>query len=331
MPVTPSPAPRVTPTTRPKRAFRSLVRWVDSNAVEVRTDDPAAFDVEWSRVAPLVVFHLVCLGVFLVGFSWIALAVCAVGYVVRMFAITAFYHRYFSHRSFKTSRVAQFVFAFLGNTAMQRDALWWAAHHRKHHKFSDTPKDSHSPVQRGFWWSHVLWFTTRGNYPTDFDQIRDLARYPELRFLNRCDLFAPVVMALAMYGLGAWLATAAPELGTSGWQMLIWGFFVSTVLLFHGTCSINSLAHMLGRRRFPTTDDSRNSLLLALITLGEGWHNNHHFYPVSTRQGFFWWEIDLSYYGLRVLSWLGIVWDLKPVPDPVRRGHRVPPGRERAA
>ncbi len=262
--------------------------------------------VDWARVVPFVAVHVACLGVVLVGWSWTAVGVAAGLYVVRMFAITGFYHRYFSHRAFRTTRFWQFVFAVLGNSAAQRGPLWWAAHHRRHHRHSDTESDVHSPKHHGFLWSHMGWITSRENFPTDLSAVPDLATYPELRFLDRFDVLVPVLLAVGLFLAG-------------GWQLLIWGFFISTVVLFHATCLINSLAHTLGDRRFATADESRNNLLLALITFGEGWHNNHHKYPGSARQGFFWWEIDLTYYGLRLLEGLGVVSDLRPVPDRLLR------------
>jgi stearoyl-CoA desaturase (delta-9 desaturase) len=231
-----------------------------------------------------------------------------------MFAVTGIYHRYFSHKTYKTSRFGQFLLAIWGGTTVQRGALWWAYHHRHHHQHSDDPEDAHSPHVHGFLWSHIGWITSRRNFPTDYSKIRDLARYPELVWLNRFDTVVPFLFALGLFGLGAWLETFAPGLHTTRWQMLFWGFFVSTTALFHGTACINSLAHLMGRRRFKTSDDSRNSWILAIITLGEGWHNNHHRYMSATRQGFYWWEIDPTYYGLKLLSYTGFIHDLKPVP-----------------
>jgi len=238
-------------------------------------------------------------------------------YWIRMFAITGFYHRYFSHRSFRTSRWTQFAFAILGNTAVQRGALWWASVHRHHHKHADTEHDVHSPGVRGFIWAHIGWMTSSRNFPTNFDAIRDLAKFPELVFLNRFDLLVPAAYAAGLYGLGELLRVDAPTLETSGPQLLVWGFFVSTVVLLHGTLFINSIAHVFGGRRFATHDDSRNNLLLALITLGEGWHNNHHRFMSAARQGFYWWEFDPTYYALKALAWTGLIWDLRPVPASV--------------
>jgi stearoyl-CoA desaturase (delta-9 desaturase) len=253
-------------------------------------------------------------GVFFVGCSPIALVTAVLLYLIRMFAITAFYHRYFSHNAFKASRPWAFVFAVLGNSAVQRGPLWWAAHHRHHHKHADQPQDVHSPVQHGFWWSHIGWLTSLENFPTKLNLVKDWSRFPELRFLDRFDILVPVVLAAALYLFGWVVGTAAPEWKTSGAQMLIWGFFISTVFLFHATCTINSLDHIWGTRRYRTGDQSRNNPLLALITLGEGWHNNHHHYPIASRQGIFWWEIDCTYYGLKLMSWLGMIRDLNPYP-----------------
>ncbi len=276
----------------------------------------------WFRLWPFVLIHGMCLGVIWVGWSWPAVIVCVLMYVLRMFAITGFYHRYFSHRTFKTSRFFQFVFAVWGTTAAQRGPLWWAAHHRHHHRHSDKPEDVHSPHSHSLLWSHMLWITAPSNSPTEMKAVRDLAKYPELRLLNKYDVWVPVAMSFAMFYLGMAISYYFPQSGTSAMQMLIWGFFVSTVLLFHGTSLVNSMAHLVGRRRYETGDHSRNSLLLALLTLGEGWHNNHHFYPASTRQGFFWYEIDITYYVLKMMSFLGIIWDLKPVPAHVRANTR---------
>jgi len=242
-----------------------------------------------------------------------------------MFAITAFYHRYFSHRAFKTSRAAQLVFAVLGNSSVQRGPLWWAAHHREHHLNADTPADTHSPTLHGFWWSHVGWFLTRQNFRTRVERVRDLARYPELRFIDRFDVLVPLVGVGLVWLLGAALERWAPGLGTSGGQLVVWSL-ISTVVLFHATFTINSLAHVFGRRRYATADTSRNNFLLALLTLGEGWHNNHHYYQSSARQGFRWWELDLSWYGLLLLEKLGIVWDLRGVPERVLRAGRTTRG-----
>ncbi|HVF49487.1 MAG TPA: acyl-CoA desaturase [Pyrinomonadaceae bacterium] len=264
-----------------------------------------------------LLIHLVCLLALWTGVSVVAVAVCLALYVVRMFGITAGFHRLLSHRSYRTGRVFQFVLAFLGTTANQKGPLWWSAHHRRHHLYTDTERDLHSPVARTLWQSQVGWFLTRESQATEWKLISNLVKFRELRFLDRYYSLPPALLALATFALGALLERYAPALGTSGWQMLIWGFFISTVLLYHGTFTVNSLAHIFGSRRFQTDDNSRNNLFVALITLGEGWHNNHHHYPSSERQGFYWWEIDVAHYTLRALSLVGIVWDLRTPPADV--------------
>ncbi len=239
--------------------------------------------------------------------TWEDWLLCALLYLVRMFCITAGYHRYFSHRSFRTGRVVQFLLALGATTAAQKGPLWWAGHHRMHHRYSDLDDDVHSP-RDGFWWSHVGWILSTRYKATDLAAIRDFAAYPELRLLDRYSWAPPWALGIACFALG-------------GWGGLLIGFFLSTVLLWHGTFVVNSLTHLFGRRRFATTDTSRNSLVIALITGGEGWHNNHHYLPASVRQGFAWWEFDPTWYTLRVLAALHLVHDLKDPPAaPARSG-----------
>ena len=299
---------------------RTLLAWFDNQAVAASGQFERR--VEWLRTLPFIGMHLMCAGVIWVGVSSTALLVAAALYVLRLVAITGFYHRYFSHKTFRTSRALQFVFAVLGTMAVQRGPLWWAAHHRHHHAHADEENDSHSPAQHGFWWSHVGWFMNRSNFRTRSELIRDLMRYPELRFLDRFDIVPPIALAALLFFGGNALADAYPQLGTSGAQLLIWGFFISTVVLHHVTFTVNSLAHRFGRRRYATRDDSRNNWWIALLTFGEGWHNNHHHFPGSVRQGFYWWEIDLTYYLLRAMAACGLIWDLKTVPARFRDARR---------
>ena len=298
------------------RARRALGAWFDSSAVAVEPGD--AKRIEWLRVLPYLAMHLACLGVLWVGWSWVAVSVALTLYVLRMLAITGFYHRYFSHKAFRTSRAMQFVFALLGASAAQRGPLWWASQHRHHHAHADDEQDAHSPHRHGFLWSHTGWFMARANFATRMAMVPDLAKFPELRFLDRFDALVPLVLAFGLYGAGELLAHLAPALGTSGLQLVVWGFVISTVVLYHATFTVNSLAHTIGRRRYATRDQSRNNLWLALLTFGEGWHNNHHHFPGSARQGFYWWEIDLTYYFLKLLAALGLIWDLRPVPAGMR-------------
>jgi stearoyl-CoA desaturase (delta-9 desaturase) len=303
-----------------RRMGQALVRWIDSGQPTASLEPGQVPDdsIDWARIIPFVLMHAVCLFAFVVGVSPVAVGTALALYLVRMFAITGFYHRYFSHKTFRTSRAGQFIFGVLGASAVQRGPVWWAAHHRHHHAYSDKPSDVHSPVQHGFVRSHMGWFLTKSGFTPNFKYVRDLLRYPELRWLDRFDILVPVALAVAVWGAGWIMEIVAPDLGTDRWQMLIWGFFISTVACYHGTYTINSLSHVFGRKRYRTGDESRNNWLLALVTLGEGWHNNHHHYPNSVRQGFYWWEIDITYFVLKVMSWLGIIWDLKPVPISVR-------------
>jgi stearoyl-CoA desaturase (Delta-9 desaturase) len=250
--------------------------------------------------------HLACLGVLFTGVGATALLLCGVFYFVRMFGITAGYHRYFAHRSYRTSRVMQFLIACLGCSALQKGPLWWASHHRQHHRFSDTPDDPHSPHVTSFWWAHLGWVLSEDHTATPWHSIRDWARYPELRWLDRLHWMPGVLLAVTCFLIG-W-ATGG---WAGGWSALVCGFVISTVLVYHATFSINSLSHLLGKRRYATDDQSRNNLFLAIITLGEGWHNNHHHYQSSANQGFFWWEIDISYYLIRLMSFVGLVWDIR--------------------
>jgi stearoyl-CoA desaturase (delta-9 desaturase) len=291
--------------------------WIDSdyypNGVEAVREKPD--NVDFARCISFIVLHLGCLGVFFVGWSTTAVITAIALYFIRMFAVTGFFHRYFSHRTFKTSRFGQFLFAVFTGTTVQRGALWWASVHRHHHLHSDEHEDVHSPLQHGFFWAHIGWMTSSRNFPTDYSRVKDLAKFPELVFLNRFDMLVPILFGFSLLGFGSALNHFFPHLGTSGPQMLVWGFFISTVVLLHGTLFINSLAHVYGSRRYDTDDTSRNSLLLSLITLGEGWHNNHHRFMNTVRQGFFWWEIDITYYLLKLLSFTGLIWDLRPVPE----------------
>jgi stearoyl-CoA desaturase (Delta-9 desaturase) len=258
--------------------------------------------IDWVTSIPFFGMHVAAVvGAFFFPITWEGAALCVGMYYLRMFGITAGYHRYFSHRSYKTGRVFQYVLAWLGAICVQKGALWWAAHHRHHHRYSDQPEDVHSPVGRSFLWSHMTWILAHTYHETDYSQIRDFAKYPELVWLNKHFLVPVFVFA----GINA---------AIGGLDGVYWGFCVSTVLLWHGTFTVNSLAHVWGRRRYQTPDDSRNNLWIALITLGEGWHNNHHHYMSSARQGFFWWEIDVSYYILKALSKVGLVWDLRKPP-----------------
>jgi len=268
--------------------------------------DSALDEIRWANNVPFWTVHLAALGgVIALGWSSWWFGVAMITFAIRTFAITGGYHRYFSHRAYKTSRPFQLFLALLGISATQKGPLWWASHHRRHHKYSDLPEDVHSPRQRGFIWSHFLWILVKRHQHADYSNIKDLTKYPELRFVDKYENLIVLAQVGLFYLFG-------------GVEGIIWGYCVATVLGWHATFCINSLTHMFGRRRYQTTDDSRNSLILALITFGEGWHNNHHYYQRSVNQGFYWWEIDISYYVLRVLSVFGLVSDLHIVPKHVR-------------
>ena len=270
-------------------------------------------DIIHPKPIPFVLAHLACLAAIWTGVSWSMVALALLLYVTRMFGVTAGYHRYFSHRTFRTSRVAQFLLAALAQSSAQRGILWWAAKHRHHHRHSDTPQDVHSPRHRGFFYAHVGWIFTPEHEQTDYESVPDLAKYPELVWLEKHEYYPAILLAV-----GCWLL--------AGWQGLVVGFFWSTVVLYHCTFFINSLAHVHGKVRYVTGDDSRNNWWLAVLTLGEGWHNNHHAYQRSTRQGFRWYEFDPTFYALKALSWIRVTSDLGTPPIEVVRNVR-PLGR----
>ncbi len=264
----------------------------------------------WLKASPFILSHLAVFGAIWSGVTWQAAVLCAALFLARIWGVTAGYHRYFSHRTYKTSRAFQFFLAFLAQSSSQKGVLWWAGHHRVHHKLSDQPGDVHSPIQNSFLYAHVGWIFA-DTEETRWDKIRDFAKYPELRWLNKYWAVPPTVVAVAC-------------LLIAGWSGLFIGFFLSTVLVWHTTFLINSATHVWGKKRFDTGDASRNNMVTALLTLGEGWHNNHHHYQSSCRNGFYWWEIDVTYYVLKMLSWVGLVWDLRAVPE-----HVLEEGRRR--
>jgi len=269
-------------------------------------------DIIYPSATGFVLVHLACLAAFWTGVSALSIGLCLGFYFLRMFAITAGLHRYFSHRAFKTGRVFQFVLAFVAQMSAQAGTIWWAAKHREHHAHSDSPQDVHSPAQHGFLFAHLGWIFHKNHAAADYSSVPDLTRYPEIVWIDRHKYMPAVILAAACFAIDSWTG-------------LVVGFFWSTVLTYHGTFAINSMAHVFGNQRYVTGDDSRNNWLLALITLGEGWHNNHHYYQSSTRQGFYWWEIDVTFYILKALSWVGIVRDLRSPPAEALTGDRLLP------
>ena len=304
--------------------IQKLWMWLSNDpALAGHYTSAEAGDIDWYRAVPFIAVHLACFAVILTGISAVAVGVAVALYVVRMFFITAIYHRYFSHRSYRAGRIVQFAMAVLGCTAGQRGPLWWAGHHREHHLTSDTPDDPHSPLQHGFLYSHTLWFLTKGSFVTPSHRVRDWYRFPELVWLERFEWVPFVGLGALCFGLGGLLESYAPQLGTTGPQLLVVGFLWSSVALYHGTYSTNSIAHKYGRRRFDTSDDSRNNGWVAFLTLGEGWHNNHHRFPVSARHGLSRWELDPTWWGLRILCRMGLIRDLRVVPKSVMNAIRL--------
>jgi len=288
---------------RSMSSFPSRTPILASSEAEAEAAPTRKHRYEWGAMIPWFLTHLAVLGAVWSGVTWQAVAVLFGLFFFRIFSVTAFHHRYFSHRTYSTSRWFQFLMAWSAQTSTQRGVLWWAAHHRAHHLYSDTERDIHSAKQDGFWHSHAGWIFS-DNSETDWKRIKDFAKYPELRWLNTWWLVPTVVTGVAVFLL-------------FGWSGLFLGFFGSQILAWHSTYVINSLCHVWGNRRWDTKDTSRNNLWLALLTWGEGWHNNHHHYMNSCRQGFYWWEIDPTYYVIKMLSWVGLVWDIKEPPAKV--------------
>jgi stearoyl-CoA desaturase (delta-9 desaturase) len=285
-----------TKTSRPRR----------SNARTPSQKSSAKKLPNWATSLPFISIHLVCLTAFWTGVDAVSITLCVVLYLVRMFGITGAYHRYFAHRTYKTTRWFQFALACLGCSAMQKGPLWWAGHHREHHIYSDTEDDPHSPRANTFWWAHIGWVLAEDFNHTSWNMVRDWKRYPELRWLNRNHWLPGIVLGAACFLI-------------DGWSGLVVGFFLSTVLLYHAVFTVNSLCHLFGSRRFKTDDDSRNNWLVAILTLGEGWHNNHHHYQTCANQGFRWWEIDITYYVLHGLQAVGLIWKIRSYPHKKRR------------
>jgi stearoyl-CoA desaturase (delta-9 desaturase) len=257
----------------------------------------------------MTIFHLGCLGVIWTGASPVAVAVAAALYLVRGFGVTAGYHRLLAHRSFTTGRATRFVLALAGSLATQGGPLWWVAHHRSHHRYTDTERDIHSPGTQGFWQSHIGWMLSPESFRENGANARDLYRVPELKFLQQHYAWIVLGQGVALYGLGEGLG--ALGVGTSGWQMLVWAYFIATVALWHSTFMVNSVCHLWGRKPFDAGDTSTNNWLVAILALGEGWHNNHHKFAYSARHGLEWWQFDLTWVLLKAMEKVGLVSELK--------------------
>ncbi|MDC0182598.1 acyl-CoA desaturase [Nitrosomonadales bacterium] len=308
-----------------KPSLKFILGWFDNQIVENKylNIDLHGKEIDWARVIPYIIIHLSIVSIFFVDFSLTAFWFFIGMYSIRMFAITGFYHRYFSHKAFKTSRFIQFIFAIIGASAVQRGPIWWAAHHREHHMHSDTIHDKHSPKAHSFFWSHTGWFLTKANFITHTRLVKELSRFPELRLIDRFDIVIPILTCIGLFYTGEYLNNSYPNLDTNGLQLLSWGFVLSTILLYHSTFLVNSVAHLWGKKRYNTKDSSRNNFIVAILTFGEGWHNNHHHYPGSASQGFYWWEIDITYYLLKLLNVIGIIWGIRTVSSNIRESNKI--------
>jgi len=259
----------------------------------------------------LIIVHLVSLLGFYTGISWTAFVAFLGLYIIRGLGITMGYHRYFAHKSFKTNRFFQFILGLMGSMAVQGGILWWVSHHREHHRYTETEDDIHSPVAHGFWQSHIGWLTNKKAFNAPKIRANDFAKIPEIKFLQKQYVFIQVLQVLGLFSLGSYLQAAFPQLETSGAQLLVWGFFINTVALWHSTFAVNSICHVWGKEPYEANDTSKNNFIVALLAFGEGWHNNHHKFATSARHGLEWWQFDMTFITLRFLEAFGIVSHLK--------------------
>jgi stearoyl-CoA desaturase (delta-9 desaturase) len=252
-------------------------------------------------------FHIACFAFIYTGVSFVAVMTAFAMYVIRGIGVTGGYHRLLAHRAFKTSRFVQFLFALAGSLAVQGGPIWWVSHHRSHHRDTDTDEDIHSPVTRGMWKAHMGWMITDEAFNENGANSRDLHKFAELKFLQRYYVWLVVLEMIGLFGFGSIWAWVFPESGTSGLQMLVWGFFISTVFTWHVTFMVNSVCHRYGSQPYDTKDASTNNVFVGVLGFGEGWHNNHHYYPNSARHGLRWWQLDTTWWLIRLLQVLGIV------------------------
>jgi len=252
-------------------------------------------------------FHIACFAFIYTGVSFVAVMTAFAMYVIRGIGVTGGYHRLLAHRAFKTSRFVQFLFALAGSLAVQGGPIWWVSHHRSHHRDTDTDEDIHSPVTRGMWKAHMGWMMTDEAFNENGANSRDLHKFAELKFLQRYYVWLVVLEMIGLFGFGSIWAWVFPESGTSGLQMLVWGFFISTVFTWHVTFMVNSVCHRYGSQPYDTKDASTNNFFVGVLGFGEGWHNNHHYYPNSARHGLRWWQLDTTWWLIRLLQVLGIV------------------------
>jgi fatty-acid desaturase len=269
---------------------------------------PSRYPLDWIAVSFFTTIHVLAL-LAPWFFSWSALGITIfLHWLFGSIGICLGYHRLLSHRSFRVPRWLEYAIAIIGALALQGGPIFWVAGHRLHHAHTeDIEKDPYS-AKRGFWWSHMLWiFYPRPEF-FDYEQYQkaapDLARQGFYRWLNRNFLYLQIPLGLLLYALG-------------GWSFVIYGVFVRAVLLWHSTWFINSVTHLWGYRTFEINDNSRNLWWAAILTYGEGWHNNHHSYPNVAKAGWRWWEIDVTWWTISLLKTLGLAHKVNLPPDPI--------------
>jgi stearoyl-CoA desaturase (delta-9 desaturase) len=266
---------------------------------------PKTAGIAWPALIWIGILHLGALMAFVPGFfTWQALLVCVIGHwVTGGIGITMTYHRLLTHRSYAVRpRALEYLLTIIGCCASEGGAIGWVADHRRHHAFSDEEGDVHSP-NRGFGWAHMFWWMTpdiTSVHTNDYYArwAPDLQKDPIHRFLDKYFIVFPIATAAILYAIG-------------GMPWLVWGFFVRSVTVLHSTWLVNSATHIWGYRSYETRDTSTNLWWVAILTYGEGWHNNHHAFQTSARHGLRWWEVDMTYALLRAMSMVGLVYNLK--------------------
>ena len=272
-------------------------------------------NISYSNATRIILFHLSVVLVFISGYSFTALITFLVLFLVRLFVITGFFHRYYSHRSYQTSRWFQFLLTFIGTSAGQQGPLSWATSHITHHQHADAEDDPHSPVLNSGFYAHIGWLLQKDALSTNDKIVKPFTKYPEIVFLDRYHYIGTTSLIISLALLGMLLSEHYPELGTSALQLVSWGFILSTLLILHGACLVNSVGHLYGYRRFKTKDNSHNVWWLFPLTLGDNWHNNHHHAPKSASFSYAWWEVDIIYLCILILEKLGLVWNVKKPQD----------------
>lgn len=263
----------------------------------------------WPVLIFMIIFHTIA-ATAIFNFTWGGLGVAVfLWWVAGSLGIGMGYHRLLTHRGFKTPKWVEYLLTICGTLAIEGGPIAWVATHRIHHRYSDQEGDPHSP-KHGFWWAHMGWILEGHSLHREVDATSryavDLAKDPFHVWLTRWHFVPQLVVAAILYAAG-------------GWNFVLWGIFVRVVFSWHVTWFVNSAAHVWGGRRFVTRDDSRNNWWVALLAHGEGWHNNHHAHPAAARHGIVWYEIDVNWYGIWVLSKLGLAKDIRLMEVPKKK------------